>query len=184
METTSRFTRTIASLIIAAVPFAIIIGIFGLLRHDESGSPSNVYVASTSQVDTACTTSGGNSSTSSHPITKRIIIRDRQGRPYNTYTFHYNTPRLTPHNGQTRHNSILSTTKSAPHHSIPTDLFKAQKQRLISINEMQEIFEHTRAHKQFASPVVTTPQSPGTESKQSPTNSDASHSSTPNDTLY
>lgn len=45
METTSKFTKTIATLIFAAVPFAFIIGLVNLVSCNDSGATGEVEIA-------------------------------------------------------------------------------------------------------------------------------------------
>lgn len=53
METISKFTKTIAALIIAAVPFAFIAGFVNLVACGGSGAPSEVEIASITPVNAA-----------------------------------------------------------------------------------------------------------------------------------
>ena len=52
METTSKFTKTIAALILAAVPFAFIVGLVNMVSCNDSGATEDIETVSMAPVNT------------------------------------------------------------------------------------------------------------------------------------
>lgn len=179
METPSKFTKTIAALILAAVPFAFLIGILGLFPNNGSSSTSELHIASTTLADTGSTTSGGYSSISSyHPKAMDIELA-------RFHRMNMQRLKLNPADRYTRPGLTLSTLKNLPHHSFTTDFQKARENLLKTLREMKDRFESTgiTAQDQYAPRRITTAQSPNNENQQSPTNTNVTHNTTPDDSI-